>query len=637
MQTPFRINRCTVTSLFWFAAGAAIAAPPIVEMGSRDAPATAARPSVKSYTVKDIADAPKFVLARLAAPGTRELFARKLSTADSLSFGREPSELGVDGRVHVPAGIDAIRVEVTSPTAMHLRTAWRFADDADYSVTVFAGNDLGKPLTSSTGSSMNGDARLIWSGITSGDAQEVLIRRLRSDREPWLVSLERVAHFDRSIHPGSPEIVPKGLGDSSPCQQDMACLFDFLSNADQAIVLSASRAVAYMLLTNASGNTGICTGTLLNSASYPRPVFITANHCIQDAVTLDTLWFFARTACGLGTYNPAAQVTGGAKFLFASRALDSALLALSEMPPAQASYAGWNANPAIQDTLMLALHHPKGDVMKASLGNVTGTNPFPTQIGTDTFAPGSMYTVDWQLGFVEVGSSGSAFFTFDTVGNNTMMRVRGTLTGGRTSCSGGPSRTFYQRLDLIYPYIAAQLTTPLENPIVEYVNTANFPKDPGGHFFYTNNVGEIQFVDSGGAGQFVRTGKQFNAGGSKQLCRFYGSVSPGPNSHFFSISDNDCQYLRSLQVTPTPTTAQQWNYEGLAFSETPAITNSSGVPVSCPSGMLPVYRYYNNAYHNGVKNPWDSNHRYGTDKSSLDAFAATNGWAAEGIAFCALR
>jgi hypothetical protein len=176
-----------------------------------------------------------------------------------------------------------------------------------------------------------------------------------------------------------------------------------------------------------------------------------------------------------------------------------------------------------------------------------------------------------------------------------------------------------------------------ESPVIEYVNSVNFPNDPGGHFFYTNDPAEIQYVDSGGAGGFVRTGKQFRAGGSKQLCRFYGSVSPGPNSHFFTIADSECEYLRSLQVTPRPTTVQQWNYEGLAFSETPPITDSNGVPVGCPGGTIPVYRYYNNAYRNGIKNSWASNHRYGTDKFALDAFAGTNNWAAEGIAFCALQ
>lgn len=170
--------------------------------------------------------------------------------------------------------------------------------------------------------------------------------------------------------------------------------------------------------------------------------------------------------------------------------------------------------------------------------------------------------------------------------------------------------------------------------VVEYINTLDFPLSPGGHFFYTNDPAEQASVDAGAAGRFSRTGNAFNAGGTKQLCRFFGSITPGPNSHFFTINDPECNALKAAQVIPTPTSVQQWNYEGLIFSETPAVVSGAGV-TSCPSSTVPVYRFYNNAFRAGTKNPWDSNHRYGTDKASLETFAAANNWAAEGIVFCA--
>ncbi len=133
----------------------------------------------------------------------------------------------------------------------------------------------------------------------------------------------------------------------------------------------------------------------------------------------------------------------------------------------------------------------------------------------------------------------------------------------------------------------------------------------------------------------MRTGNWFKPGGTKQLCRFYGSVVPGPNSHFFTINDAECDALKAAQVIPPPVSVQQWNYEGLIFGETPPIVSGGGV-LSCPPVTVPVYRYYNNAYQAGVKsNPWDSNHRYGTDKIGLDTFATANNWAGEGIVFCA--
>ena len=170
--------------------------------------------------------------------------------------------------------------------------------------------------------------------------------------------------------------------------------------------------------------------------------------------------------------------------------------------------------------------------------------------------------------------------------------------------------------------------------VVEYINTLDFPTSPGGHFFYTNDPAEQASVDAGAAGRFSRTGNSFKSGGTKQLCRFFGSITPGPNSHFFSINDGECNALRAAQATPTPTSVQQWNYEGLIYSETPSVVSATGI-ASCPSSTVPVYRYYNNAFRAGNKNPWDSNHRYGTNKASLDTFAAANNWAGEGIVFCA--
>jgi hypothetical protein len=117
-----------LVSLVLLSSNPAAATLPLIEMNSRETPSDSARPLPKQYSVDELAAAPKFVLASLPAPSGKEPFARKLSTpaeAESLSFGREPMQLGVDGRIDVPAGIAAIRVEINSATALHLRSAWR--------------------------------------------------------------------------------------------------------------------------------------------------------------------------------------------------------------------------------------------------------------------------------------------------------------------------------------------------------------------------------------------------------------------------------------------------------------------------------------------------------------------------------
>ena len=169
--------------------------------------------------------------------------------------------------------------------------------------------------------------------------------------------------------------------------------------------------------------------------------------------------------------------------------------------------------------------------------------------------------------------------------------------------------------------------------VVEYRNTLDFPGSPGGHFFYTNDPAEIALVDGGAFGRFARTGRTFNAGGAKQLCRFYGSVIPGPNSHFYTISDEECDWLKAMQKIPVPGDAAQWNYEGLSFSMVPA---ESGEPIaSCAAGTIPVYRAYNNAYPiAGPRNPWDSAHRYAVDHADIEQMVVQFGWSDEGVAFC---
>ncbi len=207
-------------------------------------------------------------------------------------------------------------------------------------------------------------------------------------------------------------------------------------------------------------------------------------------------------------------------------------------------------------------------------------------------------------------------------GNWDIISVAGINDAGQIAATGwGPSG------------LHALLLTPVTTMVVEYQNTADFPGSPGGHFFYTNEPGEQAIVDSGADGHFVRTGRTFKAGGSKRLCRFYGSVAPGPNSHFYTISDQECAWLRSLQQLPAPTDVPQWNYEGLAFAEVPPQIGASGA--GCTAGTIPVYRAYNNAFPlAGPRNSWDSTHRFSIYQADIDMMVAQYKWRDEGIAFC---
>lgn len=154
--------------------------------------------------------------------------------------------------------------------------------------------------------------------------------------------------------------------------------------------------------------------------------------------------------------------------------------------------------------------------------------------------------------------------------------------------------------------------------VVEFYN-ANLD-----HYFITADAGEAAGIDSGSAGLgWSRTGNSFKSGGSVSVCRFYGSQSPGPNSHFYTTDAGECDGLKQQQAS-TPDTEKRWNFESLDFASTPL---SNG---ACPDGTTPVYRAYNNGFARGV----DSNHRLTSSLTAINEVVA-RGWSDEGAVMCA--
>jgi hypothetical protein len=121
----------------------------------------------------------------------------------------------------------------------------------------------------------------------------------------------------------------------------------------------------------------------------------------------------------------------------------------------------------------------------------------------------------------------------------------------------------------------------------------------------------------------VPTHHAFKSGGSSAVCRFYGSQSPGPNSHFYTVNAAECVYLKQLQAG-TPATEKRWNFESNDFFSTPPV---SGV---CPAGTTEVYRAYNNGFARGI----DSNHRITASVIALNE-VLDRGWINEGVVMCA--
>jgi serine protease len=139
------------------------------------------------------------------------------------------------------------------------------------------------------------------------------------------------------------------------------------------------------------------------------------------------------------------------------------------------------------------------------------------------------------------------------------------------------------------------------------------------HYFRTGSRSESLSVLSGGAGAGWRDTKGYflawrqASQGAVPVCRFYGTPGKGPNSHFYTADPGECS-----QVKNDP----GWTYEGIAFYVKLPVNNT------CPGGTKPIYRLYNNRWKYN-----DSNHRFTTDTTEVDAMAL-KGWVKEGLVMC---
>jgi hypothetical protein len=522
----------------------------------------------------------------------------------------------------LPDGGLAAQVTVTSATAAAVRVRLSLDGAAVGSEVRFSGTAGNRQVFA-------GDAGKLqrtegnWSPVLEGETAIVEVGLPPATGMTGDLVLQDIGHMVVA-GPALKRVQDIGLAES--CEQDVVC-----ASPSQALQ-NAANSVAQTVVVDGA-YIDLCTGTLLNTTPQTNaPYLLTAYHCYDllktrtpqqvqaVADSMSTYWFFDASACGSNVAGPYVVTGGGATLLYLSQGLDVILFRLNAGPPSGAWFSGWDATPVVTATSAVVLHHPEGDLKKLSRGQTVGYTSFD--------GAGSYIELQYSTGSTEPGSSGSAMFT---CGNSacTEYKVRGALTGGTAACSDPAGTDEYSRLDLAFPYIANHLAPGTvfpsgDNVGVEYYNV-NLD-----HYFVTATAGEQNFVETGGAGPgWFRTGDSFRTltagattAGAMPVCRFYGSVSPGPNSHFYTLDPAECQGLKDLQAVQ-PATQPRWNYEGIAFAN--YVPSASG----CPGGTIPVYRYYNNGF--PVK---DSNHRFVTDASVLP-FMLSQGWSLEGVGMCA--
>ena len=142
-------------------------------------------------------------------------------------------------------------------------------------------------------------------------------------------------------------------------------------------------------------------------------------------------------------------------------------------------------------------------------------------------------------------------------------------------------RTFARGLAL-----AALAALALASPLTFAADVVEFYNAGLDNYFITSDPNEAAAVDAGGGGPgWMRTGETFGSLGITPVCRFYGSINPGPNSHFYTALPAECAQLKQIQAT-TPLSQKRWNYESLDFF-TSLPTNGQ-----CPRNTVPIYRAF---------------------------------------------
>ncbi len=374
-------------------------------------------------------------------------------------------------------------------------------------------------------------------------------------------------------------------GNNQSCMRNSVC---------DSSMLRLSNSSAKMLYTDKSGDSYICTGTLINDTQNSGiPYFLTANHCIntpQDASSLQTFWFYNAESCESdNAVSDYQQLTKGADLLFNHASTDTALLRLNEAVPAGVTFAGWTTDSA-KTSETYVFHHPNGQPKKIARGITDSSYANCQGTKTDGFMCNPLNTED--AGFLTVtynssatagGSSGAGLFISKvnpsvSSGASESYYIAGQLYGGNTSCDVSTGHDAYGRFDLAFNAglkTWLKIDKPVESPSSKSAIFRFYSTKSKTHFF-TNSEKERDSVISKYA-SFIYEGEGFyaydKAGVSlNPVYRFFHKVR---GSHFYTISKTEKENVEVKYPN--------YIYEGVAWY---------AAPTPVPGGK-PLYRFYN--------------------------------------------
>jgi hypothetical protein len=550
--------------------------------------------------------------------------AKKASKSRRLAVGYARPVPGADAAVRLSelhwqsaaGAMRAAQLTVTSPGAAALRLGLSLRDAPPGLVLRFQGSGRGATVFGPVSAAAIAADAVYWTPVLDGEAGTIeFALPAQVDTGDALIRLPTISHL---VAAGNGlRAFGLNIGQAGACEVDIACLDTTLRQQ----LSSATNAVARMVVT-IDGDTFLCSGTLLNdSQNSLTPYFLTANHCLEDigdpaagrgvaaasAGTINTYWFFQASTCGSLAPPSYTLVAGGAKLLARSVDADWALVQLSLPPPSGTTFSAWSDDaPIATGTAADAIHHPGGDLKKFSVGSVQGYQPY---------SDGSSYIrMLWTTGVTEPGSSGSGLFTQNAATGH--YELRGTLSGGTSSCTDPQGIDEYSRFDAALPLVRQYLAPAASSattPVVEFYNAQQ------DQYFLTVDPFEIAGRDHNVAAGWVRTGYRFLAytdpamapAGAQPVCRLY-APPPYGDTRFYSADAQEC-------AATLAQADQHWIAESAAAFYLQVPGAGSG---QCPADTRAVYRFLDTAS--------PPRRRYTAEVDLRDALIDDGGWTQEG-------
>ncbi|MEM7249265.1 MAG: proprotein convertase P-domain-containing protein, partial [Acidobacteriota bacterium] len=254
----------------------------------------------------------------------------------------------------------------------------------------------------------------LWTAVVPGDRATLELRVPPGEPQPE-IELMQVSHGYRDLF----DLFSTPSVQQGDCHNDVVCpLGDGWRDTIQAVGVYTLRGI------------WTCTGTMITDVPLTyRNWFLTADHCgvtSGNAPSMVVYWNYQSESCGDLSGGSLSQNQSGATLRATWERTDFTLVELSRDPDElfNVYYAGWDATDDIPPGTA-CIHHPATDEKAI---NFDYEVPRKT-VGCVVPTPNTHWTVRWNTGVSEPGSSGSGLFHSET------QRLIGDLTGGASSCS----------------------------------------------------------------------------------------------------------------------------------------------------------------------------------------------------------